>query len=479
MSGDTRDSRGGRSGSVRGSAPQGSSPALATQVGFAGRVALLSFVLPGLGELFLGDRRRAAFRAVPILLVGLWLAWMAADGLTQFAIKLLDPTVAALLVLAIVATGIVRLVSIVDVSRMAVGRGSAIAPRLLGGLLLASVVAHSAAGWYAASFYSAGSQIFVAGSGGNGASPAPLGTGEPDRTLGPNATADPFVGELPPPVRKSSRINVLLVGADSGLGYTHALTDSQIVVSVDQAAQTAVMASIPRDIADFPFYAGGTFRDKINSLMSTAMANPSRYPHGGIGTLAREIGFLLGIDIHYYAFVNLAGFGQLIDAIGGVDIDNPRPIADPGYQFPDGKVGFYLKAGPQHLNSRIGLAFVRTRESDNDYERARRQQLVLQAIRDKITSSEMLPRLPSLLDALAKSARTDFPASRAAEMVGLAQQIPDTSIRTFVLGPPYAVSPPTAGPIFFLRPDMAKIRDWSIRVFGPDSAYSAAPMKLP
>jgi hypothetical protein len=86
----------------------------------------------------------------------------------------------------------------------------------------------------------------------------------------------------------------------------------------------------------------------------------------------------------------------------------------------------------------------------------------------------MLPRLPAVLNALGKTVKTDFPASRAAEMVSFAQQTPDSSVQKFVLGPPYAVSPPlsTTGGVWILRLNMAVIRDWSIRVFGPDSAYS-------
>src|SRR5665811_529088 len=89
--------------------------------------------------------------------------------------------------------------------------------------------------------------------------------------------------------------NILLLGADSGMGYDHALTDSQILVSIDPKTKTVVMASLPRDVAQFPMYNGGTFQGKINSLMSTALADKAHYPDGGLGTLAHEIGYLLSL----------------------------------------------------------------------------------------------------------------------------------------------------------------------------------------
>lgn len=448
--------------------------------------AFLSFLLPGLGELYAGARIRAAVFGLPVLLVIAWLALVAVGGLTRMAISLLDTSFASALFAAIAVTGVLRVVSVVDayaiLARGRAGRRIALAP--LTALLVASLAAHGVAGWYAASFWSAGSRIFVGDDPVGGAgSPAPGVSVAPGSSGSPAPSVDPFTGQLPPPQSQAARITILLLGADSGMGYQHALTDSQILVSVDPNAKKVVMASIPRDLAQFPMYNGGTYTGKINSLMTAAAADPARYPDGGIGTLAREIGFLTGVRVNYYAFINLAGFAKLIDTVGGVDVVNPANISDPGYQFPDGKVGFFMSAGPQHLNSRIGLAFVRTRQGvgDNDFTRARRQQLVLQALREKLTSPAMLPRIPSILDALAQTVQTDFPVSRVADMVALAQQIPDAAIQKFVLGPPYATNPPTSqtGGVYILRPELSVIRAWSVRVFGVDSAFYVAPSAAP
>lgn len=436
----------------------------------------LSFAWPGLGEFYAGARGRAAFFGLPTLAAVVWLAYMALQGLTRLAVGLFDTGTSSVLLVVIVVTGFLRVASIVDTYRILAparrtrsGGASAAAAFLV----VIALLAHGLAGYYGASFYTAGGRIFL-GDGGaaGGATPAP------------GASADPFANVvLPPPANASSRINILLLGADSGMGYDHALTDSQIVVSIDPRARTVVMASVPRDIAQFPMYSGGTYQGKINSLMSTALADKAHYPSGGLGTLAREIGYLLGIKVNYYAFVNLAGFAKVIDTVGGVDVVNPKDIADAGYGFPGGKTGFFLSAGPHHLNSRLALAFVRTREGigDNDFTRAGRQQIVLQALRHQLATPQTLPKIPILLDALSQTIQTDFPVARVADMLDLAQQIPDSAIQKFVLGPPYADNPPlaTTGGVWILRLNMKVVKAWSVRVFGPDSAWYVAPSPGP
>jgi LCP family protein required for cell wall assembly len=432
--------------------------------------AFLSFVWPGLGELYAGARGRAAMFGLPTLAAIAWLGYMALRGLMRLAVDLFDTRFSSVLLVVIAITGLLRVASIVDTYRIlapARQTRSRNAPVAAGFLVVAALVAHGLAGYYAASFYSAGSQIFV-GNGGGIAGGGIAGGGG---------------AALPTPASASARINILLLGADSGMGYNHALTDSQILVSIDPATKTVVMASIPRDIAQFPMYNGGTYGGKINSLMSTALTDPAHYPDGGVGTLAREIGFLLGIRVNYYGFVNLAGFAKLIDTVGGVDVVNPKDIADAGYGFPGGQTGFFLSAGPHHLDSRLALAFVRTRQGigDNDYTRAGRQQLVLQALRHQLATPAMVPKIPALLDALAQTIQTNFPVSRVADMMDLAQQVPDAAIKKYVLGPPFAVNPPTSttGGIWILQLDMKVIRAWSVRVFGADSAYYVAPSPAP
>jgi LCP family protein required for cell wall assembly len=267
-----------------------------------------------------------------------------------------------------------------------------------------------------------------------------------------------------------------VIGADSGLGYTHSLTDTMIVVSVDPVTKHVDMLSFPRDIARFPLYTGGTYNDKLNSLATYAGQHPDKFPDGGIATLTREISYLIGTPIHYYAFVDLAGFKKIVDAVDGVDIVNEKDISDPGYQFPDGKTGFFLRQGPHHLDGRTALAYVRSRNGpgDNDFTRARRQQQVLVALKDRLTSPTMLPKLQSILQAFAATVQTDYPADGVPDLLKLAKQIPQDEVTHYVLGPPYAERPTNSGGTYILVIDEKKLAALSIRLFGSESRYAAS-----
>ena len=237
----------------------------------------------------------------------------------------------------------------------------------------------------------------------------------------------------------------LLTGVDSGHDRAHALTDTLLVASLDRLTNKAVMLSIPRDISNFPLYSGGTFRGKINSLMSTAGNDPKRYPDGPVLTLTREIGYLIGVPINYYAAINLDGFQKMVDLVGGVDVDNPKVINDPRYDWFDGTSGFTLSPGVHHLNGRNALAYVRSRQGvgDSDFTRAARQQQVLVALRAKLGTAGLLEKLPDLLKVAGQTIRTDFPPGQVRDYLVLASGVSDKAIDRHVLGPPYAIHPPT------------------------------------
>lgn len=445
----------------------------------------LSFLWPGLGQAYLGRRRAAIVFAVPVLAAFLLLLSQVGGGAEVLAVRAFTPAIAGAALWLIVLTAVWRLVSMADAFGGGVAMGAdgrshvvrSVSPwrdrrsvAIFAALAGVVVVLNAALAYGAWAFYDAGSKIFVTGDG-PAASPNPLPSG-----------AGGDIGVLPTPYvtpeNTSSRINILLLGVDSGMGYQHSLSDTMIVVSIDPTTDKVTMLSLPRDIGRFPMYNGGTFPGKINALLTTAAANPTRYPDGGLGTLSREVGYLLGVPIHYYALVDLAGFKTMIDTVGGVDIVNQRAIADPVYEFPDGKVGFYLSAGKHHLDGRTALAYVRSRQGagDNDFTRARRQQDLLVALRAKITSPAMLPKLPAVLAAAAKTIKTDLPPDRVSALLAVAKDVTDSSITHYVLGPPYATHPPDAqtGGTYMLIIDQARFQRLSVQVFGSDSAFYQA-----
>lgn len=441
---------------------------------------ILSFLWPGLGQWYAGRTRTAALFALPVIGIALILLLQAIGSLGQLASLLLTPSSALTVVILIGLLAAWRLLAIADA--MSIGEvRSPLRHRptvaTFSVLALAVLLMHGAAGYGAWAFYDATSRIFV-NDGSPDGSPLPVAgvTADPD--------AEYQASPIATPEDSSSRINILLTGIDAASHRTEELTDTLMVVSVDPATGQVAMISFPRDITHFPLYDGGIYDGKINSFMSNARQHPDQYPDGPLTSLVKEMGFLLGAPIHYYAAIDLAGFRRMINLVGGVTVDNPRAIDDPRYDWLDGTHGFKLSAGEHHLDGRRALAYVRSRQGvgDTDFSRARRQQQVLLALREELTKPQNVPQIPGLLDAAGDTIRTNFPSERVGEMIDLAQGIDTETVRQIVLGPrKYADQPPpsTTGGTYELRLKMDVLAALSIEIFGPSSRYAAATTPTP
>ncbi|MDQ6796252.1 MAG: LCP family protein [Chloroflexota bacterium] len=428
--------------------------------------ALLSFLWPGVGQWYRGRWRAGLLYAVPVALVAGAALSQVVGGAQDLALELFAPSFSLTILILIILLGLWRLLSMFDAGTPLEGwrRAGRRTGSVFAALALVVVVVHGVAAYYAWSFYDAGSHIFV-----NAGTEPPIGTD--DRAQGP-LVALPYVT----PATRASRINVLLTGVDSAAGRSHALNDTLILASIDPVSHKVAMLSFPRDIANFPLWNGhGMFTGKINSLMSYARQHPKEFPDGDLGSLIKELGYLIGAPIHYYAAVDLDGFRRLIDKAGGVDVNNSRAIDDPVYGGWTDKrpIGFTLSAGMHHLDGQTALAFVRSRKGpgDTDFSRARRQQQLLVALTRKLADPAMLPRLPDILTVAGGTVRTNFPSDRLGEMISLSRDVPDNQITQVVLGPPYARRPVTSIAIYTLEIDFAKFAALSIKIFGTDSAY--------
>ena len=442
---------------------------------------LLSFLWPGLGQAWQGRRGSGLLWALPPLAVLATVVIAALDGLDVLAVELITPTVALTALILVVLVGLWRILSILDAVGAGRPRSSAGAIGAIAVLLVLVVGMHSVAAYYTWSAYDAGNRIFVGSGpdgGPSGASASSGGTSGASALSGAAASDNSQDFRATPaatPASATARINVLFTGIDSGNGRDHALTDTLLVVSIDPETKKVSLVSIPRDIANFPLWDGRTFQGKINSLMTYARLHAKEFPDGGLPTLIKEIGYLLGVPIHYYAAINLEGFVRMVDLVGGVDIVNQQPISDPTYDWFNGTYGFNLSAGPHHLDGRTALAYVRSRKGigDSDFTRARRQQEVLLSLGRKLATPAMLTQIPDLLQAAGDAVRTNFPQERVGEMVQLDRGVTSDNAKQVVLGPPYAFHPPTntTGGVYELRLDMAKLAAISIEFFGTDSAY--------
>lgn len=432
--------------------------------------AALSFLWPGLGQLATGRRRAAAILAIPAAVVVLAIASRLVGRLDLAAVTMLDPAFSGLVLFAVVVLAGWRSVAVADAWRHGMGQpATRRAKGVLAGLLAAIFLMHGVVGYYTWAFYDAGSRIFTGGNEPNPSPPPVSSTPQVSASPGP-PTPSPL-----PTAPPSDRISFLLTGVDSGRDRNHALTDTMLVVSVSPSKGTVAMLSFPRDIAEFPLYLGGTYPDKLNSLATAARLDPARYPDGPYQTLANQIGYFLGIPVQYSAAINLTGFERMINLVGGVDIVVQRAIADPTYDWFDGTYGFFLSAGRQHLDGRTALAYVRSRKGagDNDFTRADRQQQLLLALKSKLTSADIIAKLPQILEVAGKTVTTNLPPDRVRDYLELADTIDPANISRYVLGPPYAFHPPTntTGGVYILRLDQDKVAALSVELFGTDSAF--------
>jgi LCP family protein required for cell wall assembly len=414
--------------------------------------AMLSAVVPGLGQVANANIQLAAMFGVPsaVLFFVVWLA-IQANSTTRIAATLMVPaTLGPVLVLnGIVVTW--RLASVVQafLDRRYRVRPSARSIGLLGIVLAFVALPHLVAGWLGYSAYDNFKRIFAA--------PA-------------TAAATPGPGDR-------ERLNILLMGVDSGPRRAHALTDTLIVVSLDPVARTVSMLSIPRDMTNVPLGDGNTFAPKINSLVAFADRNHDEFPGGGVKALERAVGTLLGIPIHYYARVNLGGFVRMVDSVGGVDINVVKPLADPNYGGYGVGPGWSVTKGRHHFDGANALAYARIRKSEgeSDFTRAERQQEVLVAIRDAATTGNLVFRLTDLLDAVGDTVRTDLPADRLPGLAALAEEIDDSDTSRVVIRAPL-LHPASNAYGAVQVPNVPAIRAMAARLF---PAPGAAPVAWP
>ncbi|MFQ5812778.1 MAG: LCP family protein [Anaerolineae bacterium] len=237
-------------------------------------------------------------------------------------------------------------------------------------------------------------------------------------------------GEPLPDWQKKERVNILLLGIDQREGqHGPWRTDTMIVLTIDPENNTAGMLSIPRDLwVSIPGYG----EDRINTAHYTG--DLKKYPGGGPALAIKTVQYNLGIPIHYYFRVNFSGFVEAIDTIGGIDIYVEEEIDDPLY--PDNAYGYdplYIPAGSQHMDGELALKYARTRHGGSDFDRLRRQQQVIMAVRDKVLRfgilPQLLPKLPELLKTVGDSVQTDLQLDEMLNLVQLASKIDDGHIK--------------------------------------------------
>ncbi len=247
-----------------------------------------------------------------------------------------------------------------------------------------------------------------------------------------------------------------------------------ILLSVNPTDGAASMLSLPRDLwVPIP---GQGITTKINTAYRIGALDG--YPGGGAQLAKDTVSSFVGQPVDYYIRVNFDGFREIVDLIGGIDIDVPKTIHDEKYPTADyGVETFHLDAGLQHVDGETALKFARTRNVDDDYSRSRRQQDVIRAIVDKALNAgmipQLLPRAPQLLMTMQNSVQTDLPMPVAFKLAGLINGASLKEIRQLVLDARYGEESYSSEGAWILVPDRAKVRVALEEFFRPTDSATA------
>jgi LCP family protein required for cell wall assembly len=232
------------------------------------------------------------------------------------------------------------------------------------------------------------------------------------------------------------RLTILLLGVDSRTKKITGRTDAIMFVTINPKNGRVAMASLPRDMVQVPIAPGRDFGSgffRINALYLTLSQGVSKKK--GFQRMVKAMEYMSGIEIDRYAMVGFDGVRTLIGQIGGVDVKLSRPLVDPSmHVIMNGKRGLVLRKGKNHLTGPVALSFARTRHTDNDYMRARRQQQLIAAAVQKVLKNGP-KHLGSLLGAFKGNILTDFDLKDAPTLLALAAKAKLKNFRSYVLGP--------------------------------------------
>lgn len=417
--------------------PQSSSPT------FMGRRAwwlvILNFLIPGSAQILAGNKRLGRFGLASTLILwglvaliavfGLLLPQVAftifTNGFTLFIVQVLMLAYGLLwIVLSFDTIRLVRLVRLRNGARLAVGIVAVLGMVLSGGGAIA-------AGTYVATTRDALGSIFGAGA-----------------------------AAVPP---SDGYYNILLLGADSGEGRDSMRFDSISVVSVNADSGAVTITGIPRDMPHFPFSEGPMtelypdgfeghsddtcgWASGINQLMNAVEVcrdGSEIYPDASVLGSSPAIEAtkdaaegILGIEIPYYVFVDMHGFADLVDALGGVEITVAERLPKGGGPSYEGQsaeewASGWIETGTQTMDGDTAQWYARSRYTTSDFDRMKRQRELQAAILAQFTPTTVLTRFQELAAAGTALIQTDLPQSMLpyfAELAVKSREQPSTNI---------------------------------------------------
>ena len=244
-------------------------------------------------------------------------------------------------------------------------------------------------------------------------------------------------------------VTILLLGSDEGPGRAGDRTDTMILAGLERDTGRAVAFGIPRNLVDLRL--GGRageelhrFPDLLNALYRFANEErPDLFPGGndpGATALKQTTSLLLGLRVDYYAMVDLDGFRDLVDTLGGVKIRVRERIADevtrPAWGETNPRINVY-PGRTYHFDGRTALAYVRSRKDSDDYRRMHRQRCFLTAMANQLDVVSVLRNFGALASIVESNVRTDIPRDQLPDLIRLIGRLDPKRTLTVTFGRRY------------------------------------------
>jgi anionic cell wall polymer biosynthesis LytR-Cps2A-Psr (LCP) family protein len=270
----------------------------------------------------------------------------------------------------------------------------------------------------------------------------------------------PAPGTLAYKLAHNQPINILVLGEGGQENDAPTLTDTMMAISIDPASKRIVETSIPRDlwVSIDAWTDGRTYAQKINVAneigsddsysIFPCCKKPQFTGRDGGGHLAEAIvQRVTGIQFDRYVTVDFIAFRDIVDALGGITVHMDGPLDDchypdyhdgyinhgvpPGYPCPPG-AGIHFPAGDYQVNGEQALELARSRDASEaaqatDFARAKRQQMIILAIRKKALSANAIDKLPQILSAIEQNVRTDIDVTDMRALYNWGGKLPDSS----------------------------------------------------
>ena len=199
--------------------------------------------------------------------------------------------------------------------------------------------------------------------------------------------------------------NYLILGTDRRASDSSWRTDTIIIVGLDRKLNRAAVLSVPRDLyLEIPSYGYGRI-NQIDYIGEKILDTPG----GGPALISTVLSQTLGIQTEHWMRVEMTGFKEVVDAVGGVTIHLDCPFYEPIFDLTSNSWDYFtLPAGEVHLTGEEAYWYVRLRLKESDIGRSQRQRQFLWAMRDQILNTNLLPRMPALFAAFSNTFSTDL-----------------------------------------------------------------------